>query len=222
MDKHDRTGNHPRILEGLPELEVFVVFETDAPKDDHIRIGVHADAGQQFIVRLSGGGEDGQFLALDQRIEDIHHRNACLDEPAGNDPPYRVDRRPPDVHSGQGRQLGTIVDRFPRAVENAPEKGIAESHLHRVPQKPHQVACRDPARPGKHLKENIVPLETDDLSQGQPVTAFHGRQFPIGNPVRRHRDDVPLDSADVRVFQNHEQITPFPARTASISPRYLW
>ena len=128
---------------------------------------------------------------------------------------------PPMSIRGSAVKFGTVVDRFPGTVEDPSQERVAEGHPHRMSQESYLVARRDTPRTGEDLEKDIMTLEADDLGERNPMTALHRRQFAVGDSRRRHGDDIALDSDDVRVFYDHEQITPFPARTDSISPRYV-
>ena len=80
-----RMGDAALLERRAEEVEV-VEDETHAPEHDHVGVGLEADAGEQRVVGLAGGGEDGDLLALYQAVEDVDHRRLRLDHPFGNDP----------------------------------------------------------------------------------------------------------------------------------------
>ncbi len=138
--------------------------QAHAAQNNDIGISLKADAGQQFIIRLAGHGENRQFLRFDQRVENVNHGNARLHHLVGHHAAHRIHRRRADIHT-VGLHRRTAVARNTGAVKNPAQQIITEGHLHRFVQKLHPVARADALRARKHLQVYLRAFQTNHLGQ---------------------------------------------------------
>ena len=207
MDEHDRAAHRAALFERVAEEEVVVVFQTHAAEDDDVDLRLHGDAGEQLVVGLAGDGEDGQLLALDERVEHVDHRDAGADHALGHDALGGVDGGTADGDHIFG-QRGAVVARHARAVEHAPEQVVGKRDHHGPPEEAHGVGRADALRAGKDLQGDEVAAELDDarvaLADEGKVAAAHARGA--------HGHDVADDGFDLGINLLHSEtlLNPLP------------
>ena len=198
VHEEDRSRQGTALLQGVPEVEVVVVLQTDAAEDDEIDLGLHGDPCQQRIVGLTGDAEYGQLLGLHEAVEDIDHRDVRPDHILRDDPPRGVDRRTGDLDEVL-LQGGAVVPRGSTSVKDAPHQVLGEGYLHGMPEEDDLVAGGHAASAGEDLQRNLVAIELNDLGQTRAVCRLDLGEMPVSDAGCGHRNDVSGNGFDLAI-----------------------
>jgi hypothetical protein len=172
VDEHHRAREHARILEQRAEGPVIVEGQAEPAEHNDIGVGLHADPAQQGVVRLAGGREDRDLLALDEAVEDVDHRHVGADHPRRHRPARRIGRGPVDL------DLRFVVESGPpvgdRAVtgEDPAENVARERDSRRMPEETRATARGQALRAGEHLQRRLARIEPHDLRQSRRLVAL--------------------------------------------------
>ncbi len=77
------------------------------------------DLGSNLIVWETIGREDGDLLATGNGVHDVNSRNASLDHLLRVDPGVGIDGLALDVQEVLCHDSGSLVNWFPRSIENS-------------------------------------------------------------------------------------------------------
>ncbi len=202
MDEHDGPAHSPALLQRIAEVEIVVILQSHAAKDDQIDLGLHGDAGKQLVVWLAADTENRELLALDQRVEDVDHRNTGPDHGLRSDTLGRVDRWAADGDHvvGQGR---TLVPRFAGTIEDATKQRVRIGDLHGMPEEADFVPRGDTLGSGEHLQADQVMVELDDVGVAVAQLGLHDGKVIVPYSSGVQRDDVADNGFNFRINLLH-------------------
>ena len=202
MDEHHGAGEGAGLVERVAEVEVVVVLEAHAAEDDHVRLGLQRDARQQLVVGLAGLGEDRELLRLDERVEDVDHRDVRAHHVARDDALGGVDGRAADVDEVVA-EGGALVARVAAAVEDAAEQVVGEGDLHRAAEEADARVGRDAAGAGEDLERDVLAVDLDDLGERRDAAGGDLGELVVGDAGGAEGDDAAGAGVDAVVDGVH-------------------
>ena len=170
------------------------MFQAHAAQDNHVDFGLQGNACQQRVIGLASGGEDGEFLRFNQRVEDIDHGNPGTHHVSRDNPFGGIDGRPTDLDQIV-TQCRALVTRLRTPIEDASEQVFRKGHAHGLTKEPYSGIRGHAACSREYLQGDFVVLEADHLGQRGAKTRGDLGQFPVFDAGRPD-----IDHASGNVF----------------------
>jgi hypothetical protein len=194
VHEHHRAREDTRVLEGRPEPPIGIEGQPQPAEHHHIGIGLHADAGEQRVVRLAGGGKYRDLLAFHEAVENVDHRHVGADHPRRQCAARRIRRRPADLHLRVVRQRRPAIH-CPPVADKHPAHDIGrEGHLRRMAEEARLRAGGEACGAREDLQRGLALVEAHDLRQPRrPARLAHQREVTeartlgIATGLRRQR-----------------------------------